>query len=141
MAMKNSIVYSTFFLTSILILASSFSGSKPSELAKLMKQMQSYIEKEKMRLADGEKQEPLTVSLQKVLKSKATKGKKLSHDHEQYARDFYEQYNRYIGVADMQERKQVFNLLVNSCINCHKHECPGPIVRIEKSLYHNAKEQ
>ena len=36
--------------------------------------------------------------------------------------------------ASPNEVKDQFNLMVNSCISCHKTTCSGPIPRIEKLL-------
>lgn len=133
--MKQHGLMSIFLLSACFIVQSSFSVSHENQLSKLMKQMQSYVEAEKKRMELGQKQEALPVSLDKMLKANVTKGKKLSSEHETYANEFYKEYNYYTSITDTGDRKMVFNLMVNSCIACHKHECPGPIVRIEKSLY------
>lgn len=39
-----------------------------------------------------------------------------------------------IYTVDKKEVKNQFNLMVNSCIACHKNTCTGPIPRIEKLL-------
>ena len=71
----------------------------------------------------------------KITKAKVTPGKKLAKEHTQYVAAFFEELGNYYQVNDMAERKASFNTLVSSCVNCHVHECPGPVPVIKKNLF------
>ena len=124
-----------FSLFAITILQSSFVTDRPSELAKLMKKMLVYIQQEKKQIENNQTALPFPTNLQKVSKAKITVGKKLSNEHEKYISDFFQKLNGYYSAKDSTDRVISFNLMVSSCITCHKHECPGPIQVIEKSLF------
>ncbi len=117
-----------------LLLPSSFAADKPSELTRLMRQMLSYIKQEKLQIENNKPALHFPTTLQKVSKAKITAGKKISNEHRQYIADFFGELNHYYQKQDSAERRTGFNLLVSSCINCHQHECPGPIVVIKKNL-------
>ena len=124
-----------FSLFAITILQSSFVRDKPSELAKLMKQMLVYIQQEKKQIEKNQPAHIFSATVQKVNKAKITVGKKLSNEHEKYVSDFFQKLNDYYSPKDSADRVVSFNLLVSSCVSCHKHECPGPIQVIEKNLF------
>jgi hypothetical protein len=126
------IVFSLFAIT---ILPSSFVTDRPSELAKLMKQMLVYIQQEKKQIEKNQPAHIFPATVQKVNKAKITVGKKLSNEHEKYVSDFFQKLNDYYSVKDSADRVVSFNLMVSSCVSCHKHECPGPIQVIEKNLF------
>ncbi len=133
MKVKSSFIL--FLVSVVTISQSSFASDKPSELAKLMKQMLVYIQQEKKQIENNQTALPFPTNLQKVSKAKITVGKKLSNEHEKYISDFFQKLNGYYSAKDSTDRVISFNLMVSSCITCHKHECPGPIQVIEKSLF------
>ncbi len=133
MKVKSSfILFLVFFVT---IFQSSFVSDKQSELAKLMKQMLAYIQQEKRQIENNQPAHRFPATLQKVNKAKITAEKKLSNEHEKYVSDFFQKLNDYYSAKDSADRVVSFNLMVSSCVSCHKHECPGPIQVIEKSLF------
>jgi len=133
--MKVKSCFILFFLFVIIVLQSSFVSVKPRELAKLMKQMLAYIQQEKKQIENNQTALPFPTNLQKVSKAKITAGKKLANEHEKYVSDFFQKLNVYYSAKDSSERVVSFNLMVRSCVNCHKQECPGPIQVIEKRLF------
>ncbi len=133
MKVKSSFIL--FLVSVVTISQSSFASDKPSELAKLMKQMLAYIQQEKKQLENNQTALPFPTNLQKVSKAKITSGKKLANEHEKYVSDFFQKLNDYYLAKDSADRVVSFNLMVSSCVSCHKHECPGPIQVIEKNLF------
>lgn len=133
MKVKSSFILFLVFV--VTISQSSFVTDKPSELAKLMKQMLAYIQQEKKQIGNNQTALPFPTNLQKVSKAKITAGKKLVNEHEKYVRDFFQKLDVYNSTNDSSERVVSFNLMVSSCVTCHKQECPGPIQVIEKSLF------
>ena len=112
-------------------------AEKPSEMAKLMKQMLAYIQDEKQLIAENKPASRFTVDAQEMSKAKITKGKKLAENHKEYVSHFFDDLERYYQTKDSSERRISFNTMVNSCIKCHLHECPGPITVIKKNLLDN----
>ena len=108
---------------------------KSSEMAKLMKQMLVFIQQERQQIEFNQPALQFPADINKIRKAKITKGKKLSENHEQYVVRFFEDLNNYYQTKDSVERKVTFNVMINSCVTCHQHECPGPITVIKKSLF------
>lgn len=133
MKVKSSFILFLVFI--VTISQSSFVSDKPSELAKLMKQMLAYIQQEKKQIEKNQPAHFFSATVQKVNKAKITVGKKLSNEHEKYISDFFQKLNDYYSAKDSTDRVVSFNLMVSSCVTCHKHECPGPIQVIEKNLF------
>ena len=132
--MKLRLVYTVFVLAAVQLTAGSFAAPKPSELSKIMKQMLVFIEKEHEQIEAGRAPLRFPSDIQRLTKAKHTPGKKLSAEHKQYAADFFEELGNYYQANDMAERKAGYNTMVNSCVSCHQHECPGPITVIKKNL-------
>lgn len=131
-AMRN--VWIVFTLALVLIVGSSFNMYRAASLEKLMKKMNAYLEAEKANIETGKPALKFPVSQSQFSKTKGPE-RKIVPEHQQYINGFYTELNKYYNVTGVAERKAAFNVVVNSCINCHQHECPGPIIRIKKSLF------
>ncbi len=131
-AMRN--VWIVFALALFLIVGSSFNIYRVASLEKLMKKMNAYLEAEKANIETGKPALKFPVSQSQFSKAKGPE-RKIVAEHQQYIEGFYAELNKYYNVTGTAERKAAFNVVVNSCINCHQHECPGPIIRIKKSLF------
>ena len=135
-AMKKKISVSLLLLMGVFIISSAFkSKEKPEEMEKIMKKMFIYIKKEKQQIENNQPALNFPTGIEKVSAAKIHRGKKISDKHQQYINDFFKELNDYQQVKDSAERKPAFNSMVNSCISCHRHECPGPINAIEKYLF------
>ncbi|HLP51967.1 MAG TPA: hypothetical protein VK154_13855 [Chitinophagales bacterium] len=130
--MKN--VWIAFGLALCFILGSSFASHKGDSMEKLMKKMLTYIEKEKKQIEQNKPALAFPVAIKQLSTAKAP-AKKLVTGHQEFINTFYDDLNKYYQVKDSTQRVAAFNTVVNSCIGCHQHECPGPIVRIKKSLF------
>ena len=125
-------ILTLFSLLALLSISASF--EKPSQMAKLMKKMLGYIKEEKISIEKSEPQTAFPKYFKKVSTAKVTKTKDIPAEHQQYAEMFLKDLNVYYTSSNPEQRKSNFNLLVKSCISCHEHECPGPIVVIKKNF-------
>jgi hypothetical protein len=123
-----------FLFCLIALLSTSASYEKPSQMAKLMTKMLDYVKAEKVRIEKSEQQIAFPKYFKKVSTAKVTKTKDIPAEHQQYSEKFLQDLNLYYTSSNPEDRKSNFNLLVKSCISCHEHECPGPIVVIKKYL-------
>lgn len=130
--MKN--VWIVFVPACLLVVGSSFTGGQGPALDKLMKKMAVYIEQEKKNIEAGQPPQPFPVNKKQFSKAKGPE-RKIVPEHQQYIDGFYTALDKYYTVTAPAERKEAFNTVVNSCITCHQHECPGPVMRIQKSLF------
>lgn len=103
-----------------------------SPLAKLMRQMLTFVKTEKQLIEANKPRQKLPKQFANIKTAKVTPGKKLSVNHAQYIQNFQTELNAYYH-ADA-DRKAQFNKLVNACITCHQRECPGPIQTIEQTI-------
>lgn len=123
-----------FTLLSLLIVDSAFSSVKDGGMEGLMKQMLKYIRAERIQIESNQPALAFPVK-QKQLKTAKVHGKKPSTEHVMYIDDFFARLNEYQQTKDSVQRRTTYNIMLNSCINCHRHECPGPVQVIQKSLF------
>lgn len=128
--MKTKTALLLFAITFLFIAAS----HSPASMEKLMKQMMSYIKKEKQQIENNQPMLPFPTDIKEVSKAKIHKGKKISEKHQLYMDDFFKELKVYEAATDSAARRTSFNTMVNSCVNCHQYECPGPVQVIEKQL-------
>ncbi len=131
--MKFKIVWLCFALM-IGVTNSSYTLSTTSPMAKLMRQMLEFLDKEKSNIETKSPAQPFPTSFEKIKTARLTPGKRLSSDHEAYIASLQNSLNDYYANVKGQQRQSKFNALVNTCIQCHQRECPGPVQRIEKNL-------
>lgn len=131
--MKFKIIWLLFALM-ICITNSSYTLSTTSPLAKLMREMLAFLDKEKDNVEKKLPAQPFPKSFEKIKTARLTPGKRPSSDHEAYITSFQTSLDEYYSSVNGQQRQSKFNALVNTCIQCHQRECPGPVQRIEKNL-------
>lgn len=132
--MKTRITLLLFVLAVVMVTAPSFTApEKASPMAKLMRDMLTYIKKERYRIQEGLKPQPYPTRFEKIKTAQVTAGKKPAKDHEQYITTFMAQLNAYYKYNTWNERKATFNTVINTCITCHEEECPGPIQTIKEN--------
>lgn len=123
-----SVVYSILIISFATLLSSSDS----SPLAKLMRQMLTFVKTEKLLIEKDEPRQKFPKQFANIKTAKVTPGKKLSTDHTQNIQNFQTELSAYYNKEV--NRKEQFNKVVNTCINCHQRECPGPIQTIEQNI-------
>lgn len=132
--MKYKVLVCYIVVTAIVLGSSSFSSYRPSPLAKLMKKMMLFLDKEKSRITNGKPALKFPADSSALLRAKITPGKQVPDEHKQYVADFYLHLDNYYRAENKTQREVLYNDLVQSCVSCHRHECPGPIELIKKNL-------
>ena len=139
--MKSLIHFSLLFMLSFFIFTSCSNEPEPlnpngdSELAVLMREMFEDGEKLKEAIESG-KIPKLTKKHARILTADATEPEKAASNEYKVFADSYLQILEKLETADDDQLPDLYNNLVNSCMNCHQVLCPGPMVRIKK-LYAN----
>ncbi|RLD19821.1 MAG: hypothetical protein DRI69_07510 [Bacteroidetes bacterium] len=102
-----------------------------SELALLMRSM--YDDGMEMKLAINNGEIPEShIDISKMRTSEpSVAGKADTPEYQAYTLA-YEAAFKGLKEAQGDQKTQAYETLVNTCIACHRSECPGPIVRIEK---------
>ena len=102
-----------------------------SELALLMRAMfdEGMTTKEEILAGNPVK---FNVAYEKIHSAKPTEaGKNESTEYILFAKA-YEASVKRLRNADDASRPQAYQTMVETCMNCHKSVCPGPMVRIKK---------
>lgn len=124
-----------FFLGSLSLMSLSWNNTEGSEMALIMRKALQFLKTEKQNIATNAAPQSYPKEFEQFKIAKVTEGKNLSQDHQLYLNQFYTQLSSYYEKVSPAERKEQFNLLINSCIQCHEHECPGPIPSIKKNRF------
>lgn len=102
-----------------------------SELALLMREMFDDGMRMKEQIENGKKLEVLA-KFEKIHTAQATEPEKVaSKKYKMYA-DAYLNMLEQLKVSSEEDTPILFHGLVESCMNCHRAMCPGPMVRIKK---------
>jgi len=105
---------------------------QPSELALIMRDMNTEALKRKAKLEHGELDHTLSETLFDMLTAHPTKPHMKGEGFEPYAKSFIGIYNQIQSAEDVSTQIKAHNNMVNACIACHTQFCDGPISRIEK---------
>ena len=104
-----------------------------SEMALLMEEMYKTNEDLKKKIVNKEAIGEFSVKFLNIHSAVLTKPKDRDASFEIFSKAFVENQQA-IFSASPDEVKDQFNVMVNTCIACHKTTCSGPIPRIEKLL-------
>lgn len=102
-----------------------------SELALLMRAMfdEGMTTKEEILAGNPVK---FNIAYEKIHSAKPTEaGKNESTEYVLFAKAYEASVER-LRNADDVERPQAYQTMVETCMNCHKSVCPGPMVKIKK---------
>ena len=102
-----------------------------SELALLMREMYEDGLRMKREVMSGEKPEVLK-KFEKIHHAVATEPDKVSTERYRLYADAYLNAMRMLESSSMPELETAYSAVVESCLNCHRAVCPGPMVRIKK---------
>lgn len=102
-----------------------------SELALLMRDMYEDGQRVKKEILAGNKPDILKKFKEIHTSEPTEEGKTSSEEYIMYA-DAYLNSLKLLESADADNIEVSYQAMVQSCINCHKVLCPGPIVRIKK---------
>lgn len=104
-----------------------------SEMALLMEEMYKANEDLKNKIVNKEAIGDFSDKFLNIHSAVLTNPKDRDASFEIFSKAFIEN-QKAIYSASPDEVKNQFNLMVNSCVSCHKTTCTGPIPRIEKLL-------
>lgn len=102
-----------------------------SELALLMRDMFNDGMRMKQQIEKGDQLEVLK-QFEKIHTAQATEPEKAASPKFKMYADAYLNMIEQLKVSSPEDTKVLFNGLVESCMNCHRALCPGPMVRIKK---------
>ena len=102
-----------------------------SELAVLMREMFDEGALIKEGILNGEPVE-FKVNYEEMLTAEATEPEKAASDeYKQFASSYLSMVNA-MKEGDTETGHDTYNGMVESCVQCHKAMCPGPLVKINK---------
>ncbi|WP_027001782.1 hypothetical protein [Hugenholtzia roseola] len=108
--------------------------NESSELALLMRQMWDDTDKMKQQIVAQKSFDDVRSSFVKIKTATPTEAGKIATPVYQAMSDmFLERLDKmYQNPKNDEELLKNYNALVQSCLQCHQSQCPGPMVRIEK---------
>lgn len=109
-----------------------FEMYKSSEMASLMRQMHHINTQLKERIQSGEELGEFPESFERILEASMTDNQVMDEFFTSHAQTFLESQRRIY--ANPENAKETFNSAVESCLECHRVKCAGPIPKIEKLL-------
>lgn len=104
-----------------------------SEMALLMEEMYKTNETLKQKIVNNEDLGEFSDKFLNIHSAILTDPKDRNNSFEIFSKAFIENQQA-IFSASQNEVKDQFNIMVNTCVACHKTTCLGPIPRIEKLL-------
>jgi hypothetical protein len=123
------------FFGSLNLMSLGQNNTEGSEMALLMRKALQFLKTEKQNITTNAALQSYPKEFEQFKTAKVTEGKNLSADHQLYLNQFYTQLSSYYEKVSPAKRIEQFNLLINSCMQCHEHECPGPIPSIKKNRF------
>lgn len=104
-----------------------------SELALLMRKMIKHLETEHAAILANQAAVSYPAEFEKIKTAKRTETKDVSENF-QAESDIYLNSLKAYHNSTAENRITNYNNLVNSCVNCHMNECPGPVKTINKLI-------
>jgi hypothetical protein len=134
--MKASLFLISLFFLSIILFRSdkinrqelSNYKAQDSELALLMREMHEQAKLLKLLLLNGEDIDPYEAEADFILEAEPTRPSVKGDEFESFARYFLK------SNKDIYQNPGIenYNIMVESCVACHKEFCPGPVRTIQK---------
>jgi len=109
-----------------------FDMYKSSEMASLMRQMHHINTQLKERIQSGEELGEFPESFERILEASMTDNQVMDEFFKSHAQTFLESQRRIY--ANPENAKEMYNAAVESCLECHRVKCAGPIPKIEQLL-------
>lgn len=125
----------SLFLSNILINCSPKAVQYPndsSELANLMREMYEDMEHLKSATKKRKKAKDFREKFLKMHNAEPTTEDMKKENYDPMAKAFMAMMDNFY--TEKIPTIENYNVLVNSCINCHKTHCTGPVIRIKKLL-------
>ncbi len=106
----------------------------PSEMSLHMNDMFEFNEEVKKKIIAGEKLDEFPENFLKIHSAKLSQAEKRNETFEAYSKVFIESEKEIFNESSTIPLKDRYNNAINTCVQCHKTECVGPIPRIKKLL-------
>ncbi len=111
------------------------SGYQDSELTLLMRAMEGDVKIMKQQILRGESPD-IPAQYRKIMEAHATEPEKSASAEFKLYAETYMTAVETLKNTDKSGIEQKYDLMITTCMNCHRALCPGPMVRIKK-LYLN----
>lgn len=106
-------------------------GVERTELALLMRKMHDEMEKVKDSLEQGYAVTArYTEAFTRIKEAHPTEPEKIDAAYQGMADAFIQQYKQFENSEG--DQVKAFNLMLDNCLACHQHKCPGPVKAIKK---------
>ena len=102
-----------------------------SELALLMREMQTYSNIAKGDVKNGKKPGAYPVSFDKIYTAEISESMSKSEYYKSFA-DLYIMSVKNYATSSPENRVDTYNNMVSACLACHSQHCPGPVPVIKK---------
>lgn len=110
-----------------------------SELAQLMRLMDKEMQSAKISIEGGFSfHDSLTFAYGNIHSASATEESMKKPGFDGFATAYLSQLEIFKN-SGQSSQKENFNLLVNSCLNCHASHCPGPVNKIKELKIQDSK--
>ncbi|MDX1902694.1 MAG: hypothetical protein SFU27_00940 [Thermonemataceae bacterium] len=103
-----------------------------SELAVLMREMYDDTKTIQESIVLGNFPKDFREKFNYIHIAQATEESKKTEAYPMMAKAFMTNLDILYESKDLNERTKQFNIVVESCISCHRMHCPGPIKKIQK---------
>lgn len=105
-----------------------------SELALLMREMQSYTHRAKAHLNTDTVPETYPQAFDKLHSATVTPGISKNDFFNTFADVYLKAVKDYSG-SNAGNRTETYNAMVSACLSCHAEHCPGPVPVIKKMMW------
>lgn len=105
-----------------------------SELALLMREMQSYTHRAKAHLNTDTVPETYPQAFDKLHSATVTPGISKNEFFNTFADVYLKSVKDYSG-SSAGNRTETYNAMVSACLSCHAEHCPGPVPVIKKMMW------
>ena len=104
-----------------------------SELALLMREMQTYSSTAKSDVKAGKKPAAYPISFDNIYSAKISENTSKSEYYKSFA-DLYIMTVKNYTTSTPATRVETYNNMVSACLACHSQHCPGPVPVIKKLM-------
>lgn len=105
--------------------------NESSELALLMREMEAEAITMREAINKGKEPKDVRERFAAILVAKSTEASMKTPAFQAMANNYLKSLDK-IYQTPQNERMAKYNIMINDCMNCHKTNCPGPLVRIKK---------
>lgn len=105
---------------------------EPSHLAKLMRIMEAHGDSVAVALEAGNELPPYPDAISALTTAEPTEGMHIDEITFPVFAETYQEKVAALYEVSESERTDAYNMVIQSCANCHYAHCPGPLMKIEK---------